>query len=131
VDQFDSATPAGSGIRITDFEGSLLLCKPLEVRRDIPTRNGPSDVVVIEVAVLDGRNAGEKHGSISVFQKVLRGQLEPKIGTGRYVLGRLGRGEKVPGKTEAWVLHEPNEADKNKARTHLEAVKAAEDKPPF
>lgn len=128
MDQFDS--PA-SGAKITDFDGELLLLSPTEHREGIVTAFGPADAVVTELAVLDGKHTGEKHSGVLVFQKALQGQLRPKVGTGRMVLGRLGRGVAKAGQSAPWVLLDPNDDDKNKARQHLAAVAAAQDSPPF
>jgi hypothetical protein len=128
ADQFDS--PA-SGAKITDFDGSLLLLSPTEHREGIVTSFGPADAVVTEVAVLDGKNAGEKHSGVLIFQKALMGQLRPKVGTGRMVLGRLGRGVAKAGQSAPWVLLDPNDTDKDAARKYLAAAAAAQDNPPF
>jgi len=127
-DMFDS--PA-SGAKITTFEGMLLLLSPTEYREGIATSFGPADAVVTEVAVLDGDYVGEKHAGVMVFQKALMGQLRPKVGTGRMVLGRLGRGVAKTGQSAPWILQDPTDADKDAARKHLAAVAVAEDKPPF
>lgn len=127
-DMFDG--PA-SGAKITTFEGMLLLLSPSEYREGIATSFGPADAVVTEIAVLDGGYAGEKHGGVMVFQKALMGQLRPKVGTGRMVLGRLGRGVAKTGQSAPWILQDPTDADKTLARQHLAAKAAAEDTPPF
>lgn len=123
-DQFDA--PA-SGAKITDYDGQLLLVRPTEHREAIQTAYGPADAVVADVTPLDGDDAGIESSGILVFQKALQGQLRPKIGTGRFVLGRLGRGVAKPGQSAPWVLGEPTEADKQKAREHLNR----KDTPPF
>lgn len=128
MDMFDS--PA-SGVKITTFEGELLLVAPKEFKEGVLTSFGPADYVEADVTVLDGQHKGEHHGAVRMFQKQLIGQLRPKVGTGRMVLGRLGRGEAKAGQSAPWVLKDPTEDDKNKARQHLDAAKAAEDRPPF
>lgn len=128
MDQFDS--PA-SGAKITDFEGMLLLCTPTSFMEGIPTTFGPADAVETTVAVLDGAKAGEAHAAVRVFQKALIGQLRPKVGSGRMILGRLGRGQAKAGQSAPWVLHDPTDADKQTARNHLARAAAAADTPPF
>lgn len=126
MDQFDS--PA-SGAKITNFEGCLLLLQPTEYRENIGTSFGPADAVVTQVAVLDGQDAGQEHSGVLIFQKALMGQLRPKVGSGRYVLGRLGRGIAKAGQSAPWMLLDPSDADKEAARAHLN--KATADQPPF
>lgn len=125
-DMFDA--PA-SGAKITNFEGALLLLQPTEYRENIATSFGPADAVVTEVAVLDGRDSGQKHSGVLIFQKALMGQLRPKVGSGRYVLGRLGRGVAKAGQSAPWMLLDPTDADKDTARAHFAA--AASNTPPF
>lgn len=128
MDQFDS--PA-SGAKITDFEGMLLLCTPTSFIEGILTTFGPADAVETGVDVLDGAKAGESHAAVRLFQKALIGQLRPKVGTGRMVLGRLGRGQAKAGQSAPWILLDPTDADKQTARTHLARAAAAADTPPF
>lgn len=124
-DQFDSPS---SGARITDFEGSLLLVKPTSKEEGISTTFGLADAVVADVVVLDGGNANaEPYTDVYVFQKALQGQLKAKVGSGRYVLGRLGKGTAKPGQSPPWVLQDPNEKDKEAARVYLKTV----EEPPF
>ena len=130
MDQFDA--PA-SGVKITEFEGALLLLRPTHEEKDILTKFGPADAITAEVVVLDGPQAGD-YSDVRVFQRALQGQLRSKIGTGRYVLGRLGRGEGKAGQSPPWILSDPTEADKKLARAHLERPAADnrfEDKIPF
>ncbi|MEO3922987.1 hypothetical protein ABGB07_03775 [Micromonosporaceae bacterium B7E4] len=118
-DMFDSPS---SGVKITEFEGALLLLTPTEQREGINTAFGVADATVTDIAVLDGKDAGQVHSAVLVFQKALQGQLRPKIGTGRMILGRLGRGIAKPGQSAPWVLGDPTEQDKTTARNHLAAV---------
>lgn len=127
TDQFDSPS---TGAKITEFDGRLLLIQPTEHREGIATSFGPADAVVADITILDGGTPGQEEYGVLVFQKALQGQLRPKIGTGRYVLGRLGRGTAKPGQSAPWILAEPTEADKNTARAHLNKAAAAQ-QPPF
>jgi hypothetical protein len=122
-DQFDGPS---SGVKVTEFENCLLLLTPTEHREGINTSFGAADAVVTDLAVLDGRDAGQIHHGVLVFQKALQGQLRPKVGTGRMVLGRLGRGVAKPGQSAPWILGDPTEQDKALARQHLTQVS-----PPF
>ncbi len=124
TDLFDA--PA-TGAKITTFENCLLLLTPTGTQDGINTAYGAADATVVDLAVLDGPHAGEQHSGVLVFQKALQGQLRPKVGTGRMVLGRLGRGVAKPGQSAPWVLGEPTEQDKQAARNHL----AKTVQPPF
>jgi hypothetical protein len=124
-DMFDSPS---TGVKITEFEGSLLLLTPTSEQKDINTAFGAADAIETKVVVLDGNDAGQEHQGVLIFQKALQGQLRPKIGTGRMVLGRLGRGTAKPGQSAPWVLAEPTEQDKQTARNHLNKATA---QPPF
>lgn len=115
-DMFDSPS---TGVKITEFEGNLLLLTPRSEQKAISTAFGPADAIETDLAVLDGRHAGQAHSGVLVFQKALQGQLRPKIGTGRMVLGRLGRGVAKPGQSAPWILSEPTEQDKAQARAYL------------
>ncbi|TDC52860.1 hypothetical protein E1281_18405 [Actinomadura sp. KC345] len=117
TDQFDA--PASGGVKITEFEGQLLLLTPTAHEQEIPTAYGPADAVTTTIAVLDGDGAGDEHTDVKVFQKALMGQLRPKIGSGRMVLGRLGRGTAKPGQSAPWLLADPTEQDKQVARDFL------------
>lgn len=117
-DLFD-APSSSSGVKITDFDGQLLLITPTGHETDIPTAYGPADAVTATIAVLDGAGAGDEHAGVRIFQKALQGQLRPKVGTGRMVLGRLGRGIAKPGQSAPWLLADPTEADKQTARDYL------------
>lgn len=125
ADAFDAPS---SGARITDFEGSLLLVKPTSKEEGISTSFGPADAIVADVVVLDGEEANaDPYTDVYVFQKALQGQLKAKVGTGRYVLGRLGKGTAKPGQSAPWILQDPTEQDKDTARTYLKTV----ENPPF
>lgn len=124
TDAFDSPS---SGIKITDYEGQLLLVTPHEVEKDISTAYGPADAISCTIAVLDGEDAGETFEAVRVFQKALQGQVRPKVGTGRMVLGRLGKGTAKSGQSAPWLLAEPTEEDKKVARDFL----AKDDNPPY
>jgi hypothetical protein len=124
-DAFDSPS---SGARITDFENSLLLVKPTSREEQIPTTFGPADAIVADVVVLDGSETNpEPYTDVYVFQKALQGQLKAKVGSGRYVLGRLGKGTAKPGQSAPWLLTDPTEKDKETARVYLKTVET----PPF
>ncbi|WP_214322062.1 hypothetical protein [Nonomuraea sediminis] len=126
TDAFDAPASA-SGVKITDYEGQLLLLTPQVVEKDIPTAYGPAEATTVKLAVLDGNDAGLEFEGVKIFQKALQGQLRAKVGTGRMVLGRLGRGTAKAGQSAPWLLADPTEGDKQTARTFL----AKAGTPPF
>lgn len=133
MDQFDSPS---TGAKITEFEGLLLLCTPTEHREAIATAFGPADAVITDIVVLDGPHAPLRETGVLVFQKALQGQLRPKIGTGRMVLGRLGRGQAKAGQSAPWILTEPTAEDQDAARAYLSGAAkvtaaAVKEEPPF
>lgn len=125
-DMFDN--PASGG-NITDFEGSVLLITPTELRKDVLTKFGPSDATAVDLVVLDGKDAGTEYFGVLVFPKVLQAALRGNIGKNRPVLGRLARGVAKPGQSAPWVLSQPTDADKTLARAHMN--KATAGAPPF
>jgi hypothetical protein len=122
TDMFDAPS---NGVKITDYDGQLLLITPTGHEQGISTAYGPADAVDCTVVVLDGADAGQSFDGVRIFQKALQGQLRPKVGTGRMVLGRLGKGTAKPGQSAPWLLAEPTEADKQTARDHLAKQPAA------
>jgi hypothetical protein len=124
ADLFDAPS---TGVKLTEFEGALLLLRPTEEQKGINTAYGLADAISADVTVLDGKDAGQEHPGVLIFQKALQGQLRQKIGTGRFVLGRLGRGIAKPGQSAPWILTSPTDADQQTARAHL----ARNDTPPF
>lgn len=109
------------------LEGRLLLVKPLEIEKGINTEYGENDAIRADIVVLDGPDAPEKIDDALVFPRVVQGQIRRNVGTGRFNLGRLGRGEKRPGKSAPWTLLDPTDADKDVARRYI----SGEAQPPF
>lgn len=116
-----------AGSKITDYEGCLLLITPNEVEKEVLTKYGPADATSVDYVVLDGEDAGEEYKAQRVFQKGLQGQMRDRVGTGKKVLGRLGRGQAREGQDPPWLLTDPTEDDAKLAREHL----AKQERPPF
>jgi hypothetical protein len=116
TDMFDG--PAEQA-RITDYEDDLLLVKPLEIEKDIRTAFGDADATVSDVTVLDGDHAGREHRGMLIFQKALQGQLSDRVGTGRMLLGRLGKGTAKAGQSPPWLFFDPTEEDRETARAWI------------
>ncbi|AER47626.1 hypothetical protein DS6A_72 [Mycobacterium phage DS6A] len=117
-DLFDDPGSADQ-IDLEAVEGRLLLVKPHEVREGIKTAFGEKDAVEADVHVLDGGDAGTVHRGVYLFPLVLIGQLKGNAGTGRFNLGRLGKGEAKPGQKPPWKLLDPTNDDRDLARRYL------------
>lgn len=135
TDQFtDPGT--SSGINLAEMEGRLLLIKPVRVEHGVKTSLGDRDATVADIHVLDGDDQ-ESYSEVFVWPRVLQGQLRANVGTGRYTLGRLGKGTPKPGQNAPWKLAEATDKDKTKARAFLAKAPAApvavadDDEPPF
>jgi hypothetical protein len=117
-DLFDDPASA-SALDLTELNGRLLLIEPLRVETGVKTTLGEKDVTVVNLHELDGPSSGEVHEEAFVWPRVLQAQLRPKVGTGRYVLGRLGQGIAKPGQNAPWKLADATDADKELARKYL------------
>lgn len=115
---------AGDFFRPRDHQGELLFFKPHSIEKDVQTENGPSDATKSDVVILDGPEAGTEYANTLVFG-ALQHSLSKQVGTGKWVLGRLGQGQKKPGKNPPWTLAAPTDADKDVARRYLAANTAA------
>jgi len=125
----DPFSPPASSVKVTDFDGRLILVNPKEAVDDVPTTFGPADAIRCAVVVLDADGGPEVHEDVLIFQKVLGAQLRPKItpsGDG-WVLGRLGTGAAKAGQSAPWKLVETTEAENQTARDWF----AARNAPPF
>ncbi|EIC63585.1 Uncharacterised protein [Mycobacteroides abscessus subsp. massiliense] len=109
-DPFAMPGGGGSGYKITEFEGELLLIKPIE-RDVIDTEiSANSDVIRCDVVRLENQN--EQVEDMLVFQTALRRTLGRVLdGPNEWVLGRLGRGTAKKGKSAPWILTTPDESE--------------------
>ena len=112
------------------LEGRLVLVKPLKVLDGITTAFGAKDAIEVDLHVLDGSDAGSVYRNGYVFPLVLQGQIKGNVGTGRFNLGRVGKGNPKPGQKPPWRLLEPTEADKDLARKYLASDKYKENTAP-
>lgn len=119
-DDDEFAPPSSSNFKIADYEGALLMITPKGIEEDVPTAFGETDAIRADVVILDGdsEDVGEEYKEALIFQRVLQGQLRPAIGKNR-VLGRLGRGVAKKGQDAPYLLEDPTEGDKKKARAWL------------
>ncbi len=108
------SAPAAPGATGDQFDmqahnGALLLIDVNSFKEQIVTAHGPADAIACTIAVLDGDHKGDEFSDTLLFPRVLVGQLKGSIG--KQVLGRLGQGEKKPGKNPPWILNAPTDAD--------------------
>ncbi|DAZ90305.1 hypothetical protein [Mycobacteroides abscessus] len=122
-DQFDGPGSADQ-INWEDLEGRLMLLQPLELKERVKTKSyGEKDAIVVNLHVLDGPEAGTVYRNGYVFPLVLQGQIRGNLGTGRFNLGRLGKGVPNPGQKPPWKLSDPTDAEKDTARRYLASDK--------
>lgn len=107
-------------------EGNLLLVKPIQQLTGINTAFGAKDAVESDVHILDGPQAGEVLRGAYIFPLVMQGQIKGNAGTGRFNLGRVGKGTPKPGQKPPWKLLDPTDADKDLARRYLASDKYKE-----
>lgn len=132
-DAFDDARTGF--IKAEDLVGRLCLIKPISVGERESTQPGSLGkmypYVETDTIVLDGEPGDlidEVPMVVEGFQwsgaRVV-GLLQPKVRSGRLVLGRLAA-VKVKGRNDAWELQPPTDEDKKVAREYL-ASRPADD----
>lgn len=125
----DPFVAPATGGNLKSLKGKLLLVFPQELgkgKSKFPVRDGnPNqliDTVTCKIVVLDD---ADEPGRIIARMKVMSAsmfvQVAPYVGTGRPVLGRLGRQEFDLG--EGWILEDENltDEDLNMARAWMAA----------
>lgn len=117
-DLFD-APGSATGLDLKTIEGRLLLIKPLTLETGINTALGEKDAIRADVTVLDGPDAPVEHNDVLIWPRVLQGQIRSNVGSGRFNLGRLGKGQAKSGQNPPWKLADPTDADKDVARAFL------------
>lgn len=128
-----------SGIDLSSLIGALLVIEVQSVEDHVPTvhtiAGEKSPAVKADVFVIDGPRAGDEYPGALLFPKVLQSQLKGNVG--KKVVGRLGQGEKKPGKNAAWQLAMPTPADLSAAQSWsanrglTSAAPASDSTPPF
>lgn len=115
-----SGPASASGVKVTEFEGRLLLLTPTSYEEGIDTSYGEKDAVKTNLVVIDEDSPAdsEEHEGILLFQGRLIGQTKPFVGKG-LVLGRLGKGEAKKGQSAPWMLLDPSEDEKKVGRAYL------------
>lgn len=112
------AAGTGDSISWEENKGALLMIKPTGTE-ETTTEYGETTVVVADIVVLDGPNEGTKYEQNWIFPKVLQSQTKKYINTGQIALGRLGQGEKKPGKSAPWMLQDFTPQDAELAQAYI------------
>jgi hypothetical protein len=117
-----SSIPSSDYFKPSSAVGSLLLFKPTGQINGFTFGGSsePTDVVTTDVTVIDEDDpkASVEYTGSNIGPYGIRKVLVPNINKG-YVLARLVKGEKQPGKSAPYVLADPTDADKEKARAFL------------
>ena len=108
------------------LENRLLLIKPDRWVHGVNTANGLQDVVEADVHVLDGPNQGEVFAGKCykggyVWGVALKDQVHRNVGSGRFNLGRLGKGAAKAGNNPPWLLGDPSPEELSLANRYLES----------
>lgn len=121
-DPFAAPQGIGDGERITDFVDRLLLVKPTEYIKEMNTKQGKTDAVRVDMAVLDDEaEPGKIVVGVLLFQQALRREAKAILdGPLPYLLGRLQVGKTGGGNT-LYTFEEANEAEVGIARQFLAA----------
>lgn len=117
-DLFDDPS-AGDKFSPEEHEDRLLLVYPHSVEEGVQTDFGEKEAVKADIVVLDGPNAGLELKGGLVFPLVLQSQLKRNVGTGRPVVGRLGKGTAKKGQKPPWQLNPATDTDKSTARDYI------------
>jgi hypothetical protein len=120
----DPFVAPASGGNLGAIEGRLLLAYPSEQGKSkskYPTHDGTGLVqhVVCKVVVLDGDEPGKVMERVKILSGSMVPQLLPYVGTGKPVLGRLGKDKFENGM--GWVLNEASEPEMDTARKWIAA----------
>lgn len=122
-DPFAMPSGPGSGEKVTDYLGELLLVKPLELLENIQTSIGNADAIRADVVVLTGDNPGHVAEGVLVFQTALMRDLKRILeGPSPLLLGRLGKGTAKAGKSAPFIFEQPDEAEQTLARQYLASL---------
>ena len=115
-----SKPAAGGKFTAADHKGKLLLITPTSYEQGIATTFGDKDAVKANIVVIDEGNpsGSEVIEDALLFGGVLIGQTKSFVGKG-LVLGRLGQGTAKKGQNAPWLLEDPTDAEKDKARAYL------------
>ena len=115
----------GSGVRLADLDGRLVVMTPSPTEEEVETRLGSDMARRCDVLVVDGDDelAGETH-DVLVFQTGLKAQLAAAVRKGKVLVGVVGHGEARDGKSAPWLVLDADEAQVKRARDAYTKVTA-------
>ena len=97
----------GSGDRLKDYVGQLLVIQPTDYIEDFSTTLGETEVVIADVAVIDEKNPAKSKEltGVVIFGKAMVPYLKRIMEKGKPALGRMiQRKSTGAGKSGAWAL---------------------------
>ena len=102
---FGAAPAGGSGARLKDDLGALVVIRPTEFKKDFATSNGPADAIAADWIVCDGPNAGAVREGALIFGRAVVPGLKSNLDNGvKFTVGVLAHGEAKPGKSAPLIL---------------------------
>jgi hypothetical protein len=122
-DAFDFDMPAdgSSKLSFSNLEGQLVLISASRVEAEIQTTYGVKSATVVDCHVIE---TGEVYRDKYAWPSYIQDQLRTNVGSGRFVLGRVGKGKNVKaGQTPPWRLNNPTDEDQVMARKYLAGLK--------
>lgn len=114
-----SPAPGGSGFKVSEHVGDLIVFVGCSLEADIETEYGVSNAARIEILVpLDGDSAGEVYHDSLIFNKVLVPSLTNAQSP--IVVGRLAQGEAKGSQSAPYILTDPSEKETASVVTWLD-----------
>lgn len=102
---FGAAPAGGSGARLKDDLGALVVIRVNEYKPDFSTSNGPADAIAADWIVCDGPNAGEVREGALIFGRAIVPGLKANLDNGvKFTVGVVAHGEAKPGKSAPLIL---------------------------
>lgn len=114
-----SKPAVGSGIRLADHVGDLIVFIGCTLEAEVQTTFGNSNAARVAISVpLDGDKAGEVYYDSLLFGKAIVPALTQADSD--IVVGRLGQAQAKPGQNPAYILEEPTDDEVAAVVTWLE-----------
>lgn len=122
-DDFDDPK-TGDYVQVSDLVGHLVLWYPSEHRQGVQTQFGEKDAVITDIVDLTD---GATYLGAMILQGALIGVLKRNAGTGRPVLGVVGKGEAKKGQAAPYILNPASDEQKATAREYIAANQVEKD----